>query len=321
MAYSRRMNWDDIRIFLAISREGSLSAAARTLRVTQPTVGRRLKALEEQFGARLFERMPDGLVPSPAGTELLPLAEAMEETALAVDLRKSSLAETASGTVRISVWESFAHLLTRYVPEVQDRLSDIEIEIQVNHIHSNLMRREADLIIQECMPDAPSLIVRRVGAYNHAVYGSRDYVSAHPEALGEARYQECQWVGFDEEHAYFHNQSWLLEMLDGRFPSIRTNDAQVIAKTVRQGGGLGVLPCFIGDESKSLIRLTPPIDDLRRPLHLVVHRDIRKSPAVRAVIDTLADIFKRDADRLLGTDPSKVRAAIADGLFPVVSVA
>ena len=315
------MNWDDIRIFLAISREGSLSAAARTLRVTQPTVGRRLKALEEQLGARLFERLPDGLAPSPAGTELLPLAEAMEASALAVDRRTPSLAETAKGTVRISVWESFAWLLTDYMPELRAKLPDIDIEIAVNHIHSNLMRREADLIIQECLPNTPSLVVRRLGSYSFAVYGARGYVDENPAALGDARYQECEWVGFDEEHAYFHNHSWLLDQLDGALPGVRTNDGHVISHVVQQGAGLGVLPCFIGDTKPGFVRLTPPIEELTRGLHLVVHRDIRKSPAVRAVIDLLAELFKRDADRLLGLDPAKIKAAIAGGPAEVASVA
>ena len=307
------MNWDDMRIFLAIARAGSLSAAAKTLRVTQPTVGRRLKALEERLGVRLFERLPDGLVPSAAGVELQPLAEAMEATALAVELRRPALAESAKGTVRISVWESFAQLLTGYLAALRTRLPDIEIEINVNHTYPNLSRREADLLIQECLPENPSLIVRRLGAYTFSVYGARDYVAAHPAALGESRYHACEWVGFDEDHAYFHNQSWLLEQLDGDLPAVRVNNGIVIHHAVREGTGLGVLPCFAGDPDGALVRLTPPIDDLVRSLHLVVHADVRRSPAVRAVIEALVDIFKDDAERLLGQDRGAIRATIAKG--------
>ena len=307
------MNWDDMRIFLAVARAGNLSAAAKTLKVTQPTVGRRLRALEAGLGARLFERLPDGLVPSPAGAELLPLAEAMEATALAVDRRRPALAESARGTVRISAWESFAQLLTGYLPELRRRLPEIEIEIGVNHIYANLTRREADLLIQECLPENPGLIVRRLGAYTFAVYGARDYVAAHPAALGESRTEACEWVGFDEDHAYFHNQSWLLERLEGALPAVRVNNAMVIHQAVREGTGLGVLPCFAGDADASLVRLTPPIDALVRDLHLVVHRDVRRSPAVRAVIDALAEIFKGDAERLLGRDPGAIRATINEG--------
>ena len=306
------MNWDDIRVFLAVSRAGSLSAAAKKLGVTQPTVGRRLKALEDNLRARLFDRLPDGLVPSPAGAELLPLAEAMESRAMALERRTPALAEGAKGSVRISVWETFAQLLTGYMADMRGRLPEIEIELGVNHINANLSRREADLIVQECVPENPSLIVRRLGAYTFAVYGARDYVAAHPQALGESRYQTCEWVGFDEDHTYFHNQTWLLEQLDGRQPAVRTNNGIVIYEAVREGAGLGVLPCFAGDADETLVRLTPPIDDLEHGLHLVVHPDVRRSPAVRAVMDVMAEIFKGEADRLLGRDRAAIRATIAE---------
>lgn len=313
MAPMNAINWDDMRIFLAVARAGNLSAAARTLKVTQPTVGRRLKALEEGLGTRLFERLPDGLVPSPAGAELLPLAEAMEATALAVDRRRPALAESAAGTVRISVWETFAQLLAGHLADLRARLPDIEIEVAVNHIYANLSRREADLLIQECLPENPSLIVRRLGAYTFAVYGARDYVAAQPAALGESRYRACNWVGYDEEHAYFHNQSWLLDRLEGERPAVRVNNGIVLYQAVREGAGLGVLPCFAGDADASLVRLSPPLEALVRDLHLVVHRDLRRSPAVRAVIDALAEIFKAEAERLLGRDPAAIRATLAQG--------
>jgi DNA-binding transcriptional LysR family regulator len=303
------MNWDDMRIFLSVARAGTLSGAARELKITQPTVGRRLKGLEEALGARLFDRLPDGFVPTAAGEEFIPLAEAMEATALTVDRRQPALAESARGTVRLSVWEIFAALLTDHMTDLRQSLPDIEIELSVTHILANLSRREADLLIRECLPDNPSLIARRLGAYTFAVYGSRNFVSAHPAALGEARYEACEWVGYDEDHAYFHNQTWLLERLRDRAPAIRTNDGMVIHEAVRKGAGLGVLPCFAGDDDDALVRLSAPIEALERKLYLVVHRDLRRSPAVRAVIDALAGIFKRESGRLLGRDPDAVRCA------------
>ena len=307
------MNWDDMRIFLAVAQAGSLSAAAKALKVTQPTVGRRLRSLEEGLGARLFERLPEGFVPTAAGMELLPLAEAMEMTAMTVERRRPALAEGAKGTVRLSVWETFALLLTDHLADLRARLPDIDIEISMAHIHANLSRREADLLIRECLPENPGLIVRRLASYTFAVYGARDYVAAHPAALGEARYRACQWIGFDEDHAYFHNQSWLLERLDGRQPAVRVNNGIIIHESVRKGAGLGVLPCFAGDADAALVRLSPPIEALVRDFHLVVHRDLRRSPAVRAVIDALVEIFRREARRLLGLDETAIRAAVAGG--------
>ncbi|MEM7225144.1 MAG: LysR family transcriptional regulator [Pseudomonadota bacterium] len=303
MSQREEMNWDDLRIFLAVSRRGSLSAAAKALHVTQPTVGRRLKGLEEVLGARLFERRPEGYVPTTAGSELLPLAEAMERTALTLDRKKAALAEGVRGTVRISAWETLAQLLTDQVSELRARLPEIEIEIAVNHIYANLSRREADLLIQECLPENPSLIARKLASYSYAVYGARDYVARHPEARSEARYGACTWVGYDEEHTYFHNQTWLLDKLEGGLPAVRTNNGLVLHDAVRQGAGLGVLPCFSGDRDLALVRLTPPLEELTRRLHLVVHQDLRRVPAVRAVMDLLAEVFARETPRFLGLDP------------------
>jgi DNA-binding transcriptional LysR family regulator len=296
------MNWDDLRIFLAVTREGSLSAAARNLKVTQPTVGRRLKAFEEGLGTGLFDRLPDGMVLTTAGEELLPLAESMELSALAVDRRQASFPGETRGTVRLSIWESFAPFLTDHLPSLQQSLLEVEIELGVTHTDADLSRREADLLIRECLPNNPSLIARKLAKYTFAVYGGVDFVAHNPAALGEARYSDCSWVGFDEDHAYFLNQAWLLKRLGGRLPRLRVNNGLVLQDAVRKGSGLGVLPCFSGDRDPVLHRLTAPLPEITRDLYLVVHRDVRRAPAVRAVMDALIEIFKREAPRLMGVE-------------------
>jgi DNA-binding transcriptional LysR family regulator len=297
------MNWDDLRIFLAIARQGSLSAAARALKVTQPTVGRRLKGLEDALGARLFDRLPEGFAPTDAGAELLPLAEAMERHAQAVDRQQAGFTKEARGVVRISAWETFAQFLTDHLTVLRARLPEVEIELSVTHILADLLRREADLLIRECLPKNPGLIARKLGRYTYAVYGARDYVAANPAARGEHRYRDCAWVGYDEDHAYFHNQTWLLSRLEGRLPAVRMNNGIVLHEAVRKGAGLGVLPCFAADRDPALVRLSPPLDEITRDLHLVMHNDLRRSPAVRAVSDALAELFKAESDRLLGRAP------------------
>ena len=302
-------NWDDLRIFLAVAREGNLSAAARILRVTQPTVGRRLRALEQRLSARLFDRLPEGFVPTVAGAELLPLAEEMERSAEALERRQASLADTVSGTVRISVMEPMARFLAEFVCELQQRLPDIEIELAFTHLSANLSKREADLMIRECMPDNPGLIARKLGDMAYAVYGEVGLVKRAPAARGEARYRDCPWVGYDEEHARFTDQQWLLERLAGRLPAVRVNNGLVLHEAVRQGAGLGVLPCLAGDWDPALIRLTPPLAELASPQYLVVHRDLRRTPSVRAVMDELVALFQREAPRLLGLSGQSERVA------------
>ena len=294
------MNWDDMRVFLAVARDGSLSAAARHLKVTQPTVGRRLGQLECDLGTRLFDRLPDRFVPTQAGEELLPIAEDMEKAAHALQRRQATLADTVSGTVRLSVFEVPAQFVPMHLPAIRANLPEIEIELSVNHMNANLSRREADLVLQVCLPDTPGLIARKLGELSYAVYGSRAYVAATPAARGNKRYQDCEWVAFDDDHVYFDGQTWLREKLAGRAPAIRMNNGHAIHDAVRNGAGLGVLPCFAGDSDPDLVRLTAPIQGVESDLNLVVHRDLKRVPSVRAVMDELIRLFKQEAPRLAG---------------------
>jgi DNA-binding transcriptional LysR family regulator len=294
------LSWDDMRVFLAVARKGSLSAAARVLKVTQPTVGRRLRALEDSLSARLFERLPDGFVPTPAGEELLPLAEAMEQTAEAIARRQATLADRVSGTIRLSVFEISAQFLTNHLPELKARLPEVEFEVAISHVNANLSKREADLILRACLPENPTLIARKLGAISYAVYGESGLVDRLPAARMGARYRECPWVGYDDEHAHFDTQRWLAEKLAERQPSVRVNNALVMFDAVRKGAGLGVLPCFSAFGDPALVQLTPPVQELEREQHLIVHPDLRRVPLVRAVMDELVHLFRREAPKLLG---------------------
>ena len=164
-------DWDDLRIFLAIYRQGNLSSAARELRISQPTVGRRLASLEASLSARLFDRLPDGLLPTAAGSELVGMAEQMEKAANSVLRRQPSLADSIEGSIRISVYEPVSVFLTDHLRFLRERLPEVDVEITVAHTDANLSRREADLQIRECRPDTPGLVCRRLAAVGYAIYG------------------------------------------------------------------------------------------------------------------------------------------------------
>ena len=294
------MNWDDMRVFLAVARQGNLSAAARSLKVTQPTVGRRLRALEDSLGVPLFDRLPDGFVPTAAGQELVPLAAEMERTAEALQRRRASFADRVSGTVRLSVTEIMAEFLSDHIATLRGRLPEIEIEIAVSHRNANLSKREADLVLRECLPEQQGLIARRLGSFRYAVYGAGDYVSRYPVALTEGRYQGCAWAGYDDEHAYFTAQKWLDHKLGDRAAAVRVNNGMVLHTVVRNGAGLGVLPCFAGDRDPALVRVTPPLPEIASTMHLIVHQDLRRVAGVRAVMDEIVELFKRETPALDG---------------------
>ena len=298
------MNWDDLRIFLAVSEAGNLSAAARALRLSQPTVSRRVAALEEQLSARLFDRLPHGLLPTEQGTALLKHAREMARAAEAADRQTAAFAETEEAEVRISVNEQTALFLIDHLPELRQRLPGVRMELAVSHLLANLSRREADLLIRNCMPDYGALVAKKLGVMAFAVYGARDYVARLPGAEPKPLFAEADWIGWDEEHQYMSGQDWLVEHLgqeDGRRREVlRVNDGMTLLLAVRRGVGLGILPCCAGDADPSLVRLGGTLRDAAASQYLLVHPDLRKVPAVRRAIDALAWLFEREASALSG---------------------
>lgn len=293
------LDWDDLRVFLAISAQGNLSAASRLLKVSQPTVGRRLKSLEESLGTQLFDRLPDGLALTNHGEQLMPLARNMETAANAVLRHQASFSNEVRGTVRISMYEQIAQFFLHYLPALRQRCPEIEIEFAIAHNAANLSRREADLLIRECLPDIPDIVPKKLGHYHYGVYGSTRYIESHPSALSESRYQECDWIGFDDEHVRFVGQNWLREKLVKRNPIVRSNNGVVLLDAILNGAGLGVLPCFVGDQEPTLQRLELVPGD-GATLYLLVHKDMRKSPAVRLMMDAVTELFAEYNDVLHG---------------------
>lgn len=298
------LDWDDLRVFLAISKQGNLSAASRALNVSQPTVGRHLKSLEENLGTQLFDRLPDGLVLTSHGEQLVPLARNMESAADAVIRHQASFTNQVHGTVRISMYEQIAQFFLQYLPALRERCPEIEIELAIAHSAANLSRREADLLIRECLPDIPDIVARKLGHYHYAVYGSNSYIKSHPQAKSEIRYEACDWVGFDDEHTRFIGQNWLREKLAKRNPIVRSNNGVVLLDAILNGTGLGVLPCFVGDQEPDLQRLELVPGD-GATLYLLVHKDVRKSPAVRLMMDAVTELFTEYYDVFHGEQTHK----------------
>ena len=295
------MNWDDLRIFLALVRDGTLSGTARKLKITQPTVGRRIERLERDVDAKLFDRLPDGYALTAAGQRLVPMAEDMAASAEAFDQTSAALAEAIEGTVRISVHESLSPFITDHLSRMRESLPDVEFELFVTHIQVNLSKREADILIRDQLPEASSLTARKLGTATYAVYGTKDYVRHHPAATTPRRYQECDWVGFDEEHARFAGYAWLRGKMGNRAPVFRTNNGMVLRETVMAGKALGVLPCFTGDNQPDLARLTLPLKDVTETLWMLVHPDMKRRPAIRAVMDSLIALFADQKAQLAGS--------------------
>lgn len=290
-------NWDDLRVFLTLAREGTLTTAAKALGVSHPTVARRVGALEKQIGARLFERLPDRFVPTAAGEGLLADTEAMEKAALSIQRRSASLGDAVSGVVRLSAGEAMAALIARHLPWLRARLSEIEFEVIASHTLANLSRREADLLIREQVPDLAGIVARKLGRVAYAIYGG---VGVPVDATTPAAFAKLPWIGFDDDHSYMPGQLWLQQQLGGRRPVVRGNNWLVLLEAARAGAGLAILPCYLGDPDPLLSRVGGVIADLAGDQWLLVHRDLRALPRVRAVMDAVIDLFQRERTRLEG---------------------
>jgi DNA-binding transcriptional LysR family regulator len=289
-------NWDDLRIFLCLAREGTLTTAAKVLGVSHPTVARRVQALEQQIGARLFERLPDRFAPTSAGEKLLADTEAMEKAALSINRRSAGLSDTVSGVVRLSAGEAMAALIARHLPGLRQQLQQIEFEVVESHMLANLSRREADLLIREQVPDLADIVTRKLGRVAYAIYAAHSFPMPRKPVL-----QDLPWIGFDENHSYMPGQHWLHKLLGGGRPVIRSNNWLLLAEATRAGAGLAVLPCYLGDPDPQLHRIGGVLPEVFADQWLLVHRDLRALPRVRAVMDAVVVLFQRERALLEGT--------------------
>jgi DNA-binding transcriptional LysR family regulator len=286
------MDWDDVRVFLAVARHGSLRAAGRALGLSQPTIGRRLAAFEATFGGpSLFDRLPEGLRLNAAGEALMPAAEQLESAALAFERRRAAGSPALSGSVRVSVGEWAAMFLAHSLAgaSASALAPGITLELVESRETANLARREADLAVRHHPPQSGNLYVAKLGTFGCAVYRRRG-------ATGDA------WVTYTEEQAHYPTARWVQEHLRDRSGAValRASGMPMQLAAIRAGAGRGVLPRFAADEDPLLERITPLLPEIAAEYWVIVHRDLRRAACVRAVIDWVRRLFVDHRDALAG---------------------
>ncbi|TMA18052.1 MAG: LysR family transcriptional regulator [Deltaproteobacteria bacterium] len=299
-------DWSDLRYFLELSRSGTLAAAARKLRVDYTTVGRRLAALEEDLGAKLFERTPEGLILTEAGESIRAAAEEMEEAALLIEQRALGADRKLAGVVRVATTEMLGQaVVLPAVRALHEIHPQIRVDLATGAPRLDLARREADVALRYVRPESGDLISRRVARIAEAAYASKGYLASHPRpAQGDGL------AGHDvvmlESRAFRGTRVAGEEPANARIV-LRAGNSLALHRAVALGIGIGGLPCYIGDADRDLRRVFPDapveIDDL----WLVVHADLTRTSRVRAVIDALEARLEAVAKDLIG-DRSAARA-------------
>ena len=289
------LQWDDIRLLLAVASQGSFAKAARQTGVSLATIGRRLRALERSLGVVLVERRTDGHRLTLQAQTLVPAAGRM--AAAAQDLHASTGPGHAEIRILAREWEAL--FLIRHLQALQSRLPDIQIEIGYKH-WPDLARWEADLVLTDHSPTASNVVARRLGHMAFAVYAGRDYAAGEPRVFSDERYDACAWVGFTPAHGYFPTEQWLARRRPIDPPADRFDNAFMVLEAVRAGVGLGLLPVWLGERDPSLVRVSEVLPDLIRPTSHLMNADLRHEPRLRAVADAIGALFRRERRDLLG---------------------
>jgi DNA-binding transcriptional LysR family regulator len=275
------MDWSDVRIFLAVVRSGSFGEAARVLGVSHPTVGRRIKALEEEAQQPIFRRTREGLVLTDAGDAVLTLAQSMEDAALAMERRLAGNHERLEGILRISAAEWFVgHVLAPVLVELTRRHPAVVPEVIASYRLLNLSRREADVAFRIVPFSEPDIVQRRLMTIPYGLYGSADTASAlqdDPASVGLILMNTAQ--------SHFPDVAWLLD----RFPTSRraftSTSRAVQAQMCLRGMGIAVLPRPLGDATAGLQRIDMPDGPPGRDVWVGYHHDLRHMDRLRAMLD------------------------------------
>lgn len=282
------MNWDDLRIFDTAARMRGISAAARTLGLSQPQMSRRLRRFEDKMGVRLFDRSPNGLMLTPAGEKLLPMANQMRKMAENVERVQPELASKAQKVVRISLDELREHFVAANMGWLISQLGDVEIELYSAQTHLNHASRETEIQLRSCLPESETLIARKVAEITYNVYVSTAYAAK----ADLAPLIDKNWIGFSPDRLWYPDiKRWMDENLSTP-PKIRCNTISAQLKATVSGAGYALLPAFMADPEPALHRVAGLEAIYTSTEHLIVHRDLLREPAVRKTVDALVQLFK-----------------------------
>lgn len=280
--------WDLYRSFLTVLRDGSLSAAARTLGLTQPTIGRHVDALEEVVGTQLFVRSRHGLAPTDAALELRPHAEAMASTAAALLRAASGSGGKVEGTVRIAASEVIGvEVLPPILAGLGQRHPGVVLELALSNDVADLLRRDADIAVRMVEPRQQALVATRVGTIRVGLHAHRRYLrrAGTPRTFEELEGHAL--IGFDRESAAIRGVQKLIPALKRSLFTLRADSDLAQLAAIRAAYGIGACQTALAARSHHLVRVLPEAFEFGIDTSVVMHEDLRGNGACRAVYDAL----------------------------------
>ncbi|EPX76398.1 LysR family transcriptional regulator [Salipiger mucosus] len=294
----RSIVWDDVRSFLAIARNGTLTAAAASLGVGIATLSRRVDRLEDALGVPLFVRQQSGYQLTEEGSELLDRGEALEQAALAFESaggRETQL----TGRVRLATAENLASgLILPALPEFRRLHPGLMVEVVTDISTVNVHRRDADLAVRMVKPERGNVTIRRLGTLGYGLYASPCYIETRGSDLDRGAYEGDEIIAWGEAQSHLPAAQWVERILRGRQPTITTTSLATQAAAAEAGLGLAVLPHFLArDAGLECLESDIGID---QPIYLVIQSDLAQSPRIRALADYLVEVVTEHRVRLRG---------------------
>lgn len=289
-AIMQPMNWDDLKVVLAVSRAGTLAGAARILRVDATTVGRRIASTEDALGARLFDRLSNGYAPTDVGHRAIERAETVEREMQSLVNEIEGTDQRIDGHVRLTGLDAiFDQLIIPRLPRLLDRHPGLEITFSSNLDFVDLSRREADVALRSREPQHPDSVGRKLGRLAQAAYAATGFEPGDRPPL----------IGLPREYEGSAFSRLLLHHFPNGYFAARANSEGHIRGLVKAGVGIGVLDCFAGDRDPGLTRVVAdPV--WTQTAWAEIHVVMAKAPRMRAVTDFLQDVFAEEADLLAG---------------------
>jgi DNA-binding transcriptional LysR family regulator len=285
---AQEVGWELYRSFLGVLSEGSLSGAARSLGITQPTVGRHISALEKSLGLALFTRSQTGLLPTEAALSLRTYAEAMSSTAAALQRAAAGQGEGVKGTVRVSASEVIgAEVLPPILRELRDQHPQLTIELVLTNRVQDLLRREADIAVRMTPPQQGALVVKRVDTVTLGLHAHQSYLAQRGTPRNAAELEQHSLIGFDAETPFIRAARKALPVWTRESFSLRTDSDLAQLALIRSGCGIGVCQVAIAKREPSLVRVMPRRFEFKLETWVAMHEDLRASPRCKVTFDAL----------------------------------
>jgi len=288
-------DWNQARAFLATVEEGSLSAAARQLGLTQPTLGRQVSALETELDVTLFERIGKSLVLTPSGLELLDHVRAMYDAANRMSLTASGQSQAIEGRIRITASDVMsAYILPPAIKRLREITPLMDIDLIAANDIQNLQQREADIAIRHVRPDQPDLIAKFIGEGKGHFYASKSYLQKHGCPTSKAAFSDHSFIGFGDDQRMVDtlNQMDIQLALDNF--RVGSKNGLVAWELARSGLGIIIMSDKVSKPADGMQRILPDMGPLLFPIWLTAHRELHTSRRVRVAFDLLADFLKEE---------------------------